>query len=324
MRFSKSFNQLTHSIFVASILFFIAPLHADYSPWFTGPILAPSGRTIPNGHTNFEFYTFLIESDGRYNDQSHFVSRPLSQTTQFSGIFGHGLTDMLDMQFIAPYTINKFRKESHQDVGDMSILLGFQAMTQPEGSWQPNLRITLKETIPTGKFDKLSTTLLTTDDHGKGSYLTTLNFNFQTMFHPFTEHYLRTRLALSITKPSTVNVEGMNVFGGGSNTFGSVNPGMSESIDLSGEFTVNQNWVLVMEGYYSLGARLHFRGNPGLSDRGIPLAIQSGPNALLSFAPAVEYNFNANYGLIAGAWFSVQGKNISAFYAPVIALNGYW
>lgn len=324
MRQINPFRMLKRLIAAPSIVFIANLTHASNGPWFTGPILAPSGKTIASGHTNVEVYSFMVHSNGRYNNQSHFESRPPSDTTQFSGLFGHGLSDSFDMQFTFPYTINKFRGFTNKDIGDMVALIGYQVMTQPEGTWWPNLRVTLQESIPTGKFDRLSTTLLATDDHGKGSYLTTLSFNFQTLFQPLPEHYLRTRLSLGFTEPSKVHVQGVSIIGGTPDTNGTFNPGRSGRVDLAGEFTLNQNLVFVMEGFYGVGAPLRFTGFPGLTDLGQPLSLEAGKNKELSFAPALEYNFNANFGVIAGVWFSVLGQNISQFCAPVFAVNAYW
>ena len=317
-------RNLKRIIFSLSIALITNTAHASDSPWFTGPILALSGKTLPRGHTNIEVYSFNVHSNGRYNDQSHFESRPASDTAQFSGIFGHGLSDSFDMQFSFPLTINKFNGQTNKDIGDMVALLGYQVMTQPEGTWWPNLRVALQESVPTGKFDRLSTTLRTTDDHGKGSYLTTLSFNFQTLFQPFADHYLRTFLSLGLTEPSTVHVQGVSIIGGTRDTNGSFNPGLSAWVDLAGEFTINQNLVVVMEALYGMGAPLHFTGFPGLTNLGQPLSLESGKNRALSYAPALEYNFTANFGVIAGVWFSVLGQNISQFCAPVFAVNAYW
>ncbi|MGB7496511.1 MAG: hypothetical protein WBR26_03835 [Candidatus Acidiferrum sp.] len=38
-------------------------------------------------------------------------------------------------------------------------------------------------------------------------------------------------------------------------------------------------------------------------------------------APAIEYNFSAHVGIIAGAEFSVAGRNTSSYIAPQIALS---
>ena len=43
----------------------------------------------------------------------------------------------------------------------------------------------------------------------------------------------------------------------------------------------------------------------------------------ISMAPALEYNFNANVGIIGGAWFSVAGRNSTQFISWVLALNIY-
>ena len=324
MRQTNFLETLKSFMVMFSVGLVTSAVHAVEAPWFTGPILAPSGKTLPSGHTNLEVYSFNVHSNGRYNNQSRFESRPSSDTAQFSGIFGHGLSDSFDMQFSFPYTINKFGGKTDQNVGDMVALIAYQVMTQPEGTWWPNLRIALQESIPTGKYDRLSTALLTTDDHGKGSYLTTLNFNFQTLFHPFVDHFLRTRLSLGFTQPSTVHVQGVSVIGGTRDTYGTFNPGRAARVDLAGEFTLNQNIVVVMEGLYGVGAPLHFTGFPGLTNLGQPLSLESGKNKQLSFAPALEYNFTSNIGVIAGVWFSVMGQNVSQFCSPVFAVNAYW
>lgn len=31
---------------------------ANAGPWWTGPLLAPAGHTIPKGHSNLELYGF--------------------------------------------------------------------------------------------------------------------------------------------------------------------------------------------------------------------------------------------------------------------------
>jgi len=43
-----------------------------------------------------------------------------------------------------------------------------------------------------------------------------------------------------------------------------------------------------------------------------------------ALAPALEYNFSGNVGLIGGVWFPLSGKNTSHYMTYVLALNTYW
>ena len=58
--------------------------------------------------------------------------------------------------------------------------------------------------------------------------------------------------------------------------------------------------------------------NPPIAPIGAPEGWQ------LSLAPAIEYNFNENWGVIAGPWFTVAGKNSSAFIVGMLAINIYY
>jgi len=44
---------------------------------------------------------------------------------------------------------------------------------------------------------------------------------------------------------------------------------------------------------------------------------------LFSIAPALEYNWNENIGIIGGTWLSLIGRNTASFTNAVIAFNIY-
>ncbi len=37
-------------------------------PWLTGPLLTPSGHTVPHGHQNYEPYVYWTQIKGSYDD----------------------------------------------------------------------------------------------------------------------------------------------------------------------------------------------------------------------------------------------------------------
>jgi hypothetical protein len=49
--------------------------------------------------------------------------------------------------------------------------------------------------------------------------------------------------------------------------------------------------------------------------------LSSGASRTWSLAPAIEYNFNSRVGIIAGAKFTVAGRNATAVVIPVAAVN---
>ena len=110
-------------------------------------------------------------------------------------------------------------------------------------------------------------------------------------------------------------------YGGSIDTNGGIRPGNLWSIDLATQFSITQNWAAVMEGYYFSRQAAKFHGYLG-SDADAMLG--SPPSAEISIAPAVEYSFTENYGIIAGVWWSLKGKSSSHFITPTLAFNAYW
>jgi hypothetical protein len=190
--------------------------------------------------------------------------------------------------------------------------------------WIPNLRFTLQEIIPTGRYNNLDPTNLGTDGTGYGSYQTAFALNFQYLYFFWDKYYLSTRLSLNHVYAQSTQLTGLSSYGGSLETRGRIDPGNLNSIDLAGELSVTQNWSLVMEGLYLTRQASRFQGFPGLDAQGLPLGIGYHPIVELSVAPAIEYNFSEHYGIIGGVWFSVRGKDSPDFQSVVVALNIYF
>lgn len=294
-------------------------------PWFTGPLLAPAGHTVPKGHINFEMYGLDVRANGHFNDNGKKVRTPLFQSIVGNPVFTYGVTDWMDVQALTPYVRNSTRGVNSEGYGDLTGVIGLQVMEQKESKWKPSLRFAISETFPTGKFEYLSPQLAGTDATGLGSYMTQLALNFQHLTQVFDTHYLRTRLSLTRLYSSKVKVHGLNSYGGVVDTDGQIATGIENDADLAFEFTLTQNWVAVMEGYVSEGKATRFNGILSLNNIGGPsVSIGSGDFFETALAPAIEYNFNEHIGLIGGVWFPLSGKNTSDYVAYLLALNAYW
>lgn len=319
-----------------------------YEPQFTGPLFAFSGQSLALGDSFFELYGYYIPSDSIYDINWHTVETPPNTMTQFEPIFAYGLGEHLDVQYDLFYVDNRYLKRDNSNLGDTSMVLGYQLLDQKDAHQHlPNLRITVQEIFPTGRYDGLNINNNGSDATGAGSYQTTLGLNLEYLSHITEQNYLNTYLSLFYNIPSAVKLDGFSIYGGTSTTHGHINPGHATTVDLAGELSLDAHWVAVMEGIFTYQQASVFSGFIGqpqsnqsspqqnrhfnfrrhsIASHLIPRRLNIG-NTIghgnldqFTLAPALEYNFNEKIGIIGGAWFTVAGKNTPQYTATVIAL----
>ncbi|ARG96210.1 hypothetical protein [Legionella micdadei] len=281
-------------------------------PWWTGPLLAPAGKTIPAGHFNFEPYGFYTTYPAHFKN------------IEIVPILTAGLTDFLDLQTALPYDYSWVDHQHASEIADYSLALGIQLLRQKEKSWVPDLRVTIQEIFPTGRFENLDPRKLGTEQTGIGSYITSFGFNFQKLWELRNQHYLRGRLSLVAAFPGSSSVHGINAFGGTDLTEGSVHPGNIYSADLAFEYSLTQHWAPVFEVLYVHSSNTGFSGNPGFTPGGTLASIGGAGGDSVSLAPALEFNFTSSLGIIGGIWFSVTGPHASKFTTGAIAVNYFF
>jgi hypothetical protein len=81
---------------------------------------------------------------------------------------------------------------------------------------------------------------------------------------------------------------------------------------------VTRNWVLALDIAHNHSANTQVRGQY-LDGR--PVHADSRSSRALYLAPAVEYNFNGNVGIIVGARVMPDGRNTTQTVTPVAAIN---
>ncbi len=166
---------------------------------------------------------------------------------------------------------------------------------------------------------------ISADQGGYGSWVSSFEFVFGRTFHITGYQFFSCRLGGQYAfYNSPVHVKGYNAYGGGIGANGTVRPGINGSLDLGLEYSVSRNWAFALDvvGYWQ--AKSKFQGYGG-SDflLGTPTTVAKAAAIQYSLAPAIEYNWNANLGVVAGAWFTVAGKEISEFYSFIFAVNWY-
>ncbi len=292
-------------------------------PWLTGPLIAPASRIVPWGHYNIEPYLFCIAYTGTYNsrwqvtDASTFWNNSLVFLTQI------GLSPWMNLTLTPTLIWNDCQHQTSWQIGDMWMGFDIQLYKSRQDFWIPSVKLSLKENIPFGKYRHLNPKKLMTDAGGVGSWATNAGLVFGNLYHFYSVYYLAYRLALNYVLPAPVRLKGFNYYGGGYGTNARFFPPENFQTDLAFEVTLAQTWAFAIDfiGYWA--GKGHFNGVRGVNAAGASAKLGRGSQAQFSLAPAIEYNWNPNLGMIAGSWFTFAGRKAPAFASAVIALNYY-
>lgn len=288
-------------------------------PWLTGPLIAPVGTVVPYGDFVVESYIYFTTNTGSYDKHWHAVSATENFYTlniQFLVFFG--LTPWCDLNIIPQFFYNTASNQHSFHSGDLTVGLDFQLLAADFTPYFPGITFAVREVFPIGNFQRLSPRKLFTDQTGMGTFATQFDLIFYKVFHLYGLHWLSTTFSSQYTVNTPVNVHGFNAYGGGFGANGKALAGNSFQGILSFELTLNQNWVLALDNVYTQTNSTQFFGIPGIDFSGSFAEVGISSSEQISFAPAIEYNFSSNFGIIAGCWFSALGRNSTEFRSGVV------
>jgi hypothetical protein len=312
---------------LAAVLVLSAPLavaqerEAREDAWWTGPMLAASAATLPKGHMLIEPYLFDVMSDGHFDAQARHVSASTEHDLGSLTYVLYGLTDRLTVGVIPRFGYNlppQGPASSFVGVGDFTLQVGYGLTQFHEGSWLPTTSVVVQETLPTGRYQRLSRA---SDGFGAGAYQTALAFYSQDYFWMPNGRILRARLDLTYTVSSSASVADQSVYGTPFGFRGDAQPGDSLNADLAGEYSLTRHWVVALDIVYQHNAstRITSRLPPGPASS--PYPLESGSSYYLGFAPALEYNFSSRIGALLGLRIIEIGRNTGSSVTPALALN---
>src|SRR5262249_30558080 len=157
---------------------------------------------------------------------------------------------------------------------DVALTLGYQVLKETlDNPWIPDLRVTIAEAFPTGRFENLNPALNGTDALGAGSFQTSLGATFQKLWHLAGVHFLRGRLNFTYAIPARVNLHGFNAYGGAADTDGTIRLGNRFSTDLAFEYSLTRSWVPAIDFLFAANRKNTFSGSVGTTSLGLPAPI---------------------------------------------------
>ena len=297
--------------------------------WWTGPLLANSAATLPRGHVLIEPYLFNAMSRGFFDQHGNHVSAAGSDYYGSTTYFIYGLSDRVSIGAIPRFAYQHAANEPSSvrvRAGDLSLQAQYRFMEFSEQHPLPTVSLLVIETLPTGKYDRLYSGV--SDGIGAGAYTTTLSLCTQYYFWTYTGRILRTRFNVAYSASGAATVSGASVYGTPNGFHGHANSDGTLNIDLAGEYSLSKRWVLALDGIYEHSGITRVTGDitPGQSNGAAPRAYrsESGTSRYFALAPAIEFNWSSNVGLIVGARFIVNGRNTSASVTPIAAINLFY
>ncbi|MBE1160964.1 transporter [Dyella acidiphila] len=293
----------------------------DASANFTGPLLTPNPVSIPKGMLVVEPYLMQYRSDSGYDShgQEQASSARVRQWQMLVPFF-YGVTDRLMVQTSigAAHAMSGGASTRGWGVTDTSVGVQYMLLKPGNGYQGPAVSVNYSHRFPTGTYDRLNENPL--DGIGNGAQVDTLSLMAQQNVSLPNGRPLRLRAVASYSlPPGRVGLKGANAYASGvSQDFrGSVRLGKAIGISTSAEYSIDSHWVLALDLTYNRTGSSILKGS---SASGV-LEKRSSPRSVYSLAPAVEYNFNDRFGLIAGAQLSFAGRNNDAFVTPMAAFD---
>ena len=290
----------------------------EYEPLYAGTLLSFYPTNVDPGDISVQPYIFAGSNYGVYNSDSSFESLKNIDSLNFLLALETGVTKIFDITLIMNALGTKYGSKHSLHFGDMNLYGGFQISKNKKDSWIPDCRLLIGETFPTGKFQKLNPDKAGSDVSGFGSFATSFVSVVRKIFYTY-PHPISINLNLLYVVYSKVKIDGFSVYGGGEGTKGTVAPGNQFIANLGLEFSIDKFWELGLDVRYIYANKSRFSGK---EISGVVAGLPS--SELLSLAPCLEYNFNENFSVAIGAWFSVFGRNSVAFASGVANVFYYF
>ena len=272
---------------------------------WTGPLLASTAETVPQGHFYTEPYFFDVIANGQHNPGS-------------SGFYQYGLLNNYTVG-VQPFFSLGTRKDNRDfAIGDFKLLSQLRLSHFTPEHRVPSIALVMNMAVPTAKDDNLRAMK---QGHGTGSFAPEIGVNVQEYFLLKNGRLLRARFNFLRNFPLKANVSGRSVYGTLFGFEGHARPGSKTTMIGAVEYSLTRKWALALDVERDQWGRTRVSGRyPG----GALVSQTTAKSRDVGFAPAIEYNWSDRAGAIFGIWIVPGGHNISPSVTPAIAIQRFW
>jgi hypothetical protein len=316
-------KHTTLALLFASVGWCAQASAADSDINLTGPLLTASPNVPSKGTWNIEPYLMYYKSADSYDDHGDTQAKDNS-TYQWQTLvpITYSVTDrfMLTASVGMAHAMSAGMRTDGWGATDTSIGGQYQLLTHNEQRTTPALAVRYTHRFPTGSYDKLNENPLNAT--GNGAHVDTFSLLAQQYAWLPNGRPLRFRASISYSlPPSHVDVKGTSAYGTPQDFHGGIRLGSAFDISTAVEYSIDSKWALALDLTYNRSSASQLHGVQGKGENIAPFSRRDPVQHVYSLAPAVEYNFNDRFGLIAGVQFSFAGRNNDAFMTPMAAFN---
>lgn len=283
---------------------------------FAGTLLANPSKNIPANQFLFEPTLFFANTYGFYDAHGNLQKESGFFQYEILANLAFGLTRNLDCNFITSVIQTHVGHIDVLTTGDTVISLGLQLMREKAKSCRPDIRLTIGENFPTGKFDLLDFDLNGGDAAGIGSFETIIGLSVAKTVPIGKKHSIRMNPNFTFFLPSSIETLGKSIFGGATGIKGKAYPGNKFAVDVPFEYNITNSLIFGLDIFYIYNATTFFEHKTDFFQIELPASEN------FSLAPCFEYNPCERFVLQAAIWFSVSGRNSLAF--TTAAFVGWW
>lgn len=266
------------------------------------------------GHASVQPYLYWFQYRGAYDSDWDFRSDKIFNTFLFQPYARVGLFPRCEIDFSPQVYYNHVDGAAKWVFGDTPVWFVF--MLHEQTDWTPSFLLEVLATLPTGKYQRFHPRKLETDEGGTGSWFPGAGLTVYRDFHLWGSHYLSLTGYAAYFFGTRVHVKGINYYGGDETTEGTVHRGNQFYATFSFELSLTDKWNLAMDAIYQHDDSSRFSG-------ATEEAVGSPSSEVFSLAPAIEYLWGEDYGIVGGAWFTVGGRNTDQFNAITISFYTY-
>lgn len=298
-------------------LFFSSTLHAVSSPAFnpnySGTILQTASINAAPKQVFFQPYLYVTSVNKTYRSNGKLSDIPSYVTVNPALYMQVGILPKIDWMFYVPYSWTKTSYTTLSSVNDIQTALSYQISRQAPSYEGCDLRFSVTEVFPLGKFDHLTEAQTSTNGNGAGFFQTSFTLIYAKIYTLFPNHPFFLNLNAMYTPPTHSTVKGYSIYGGDETTEGRISQKNSYTFNIGWQLSLTETWAFATDVNYVYTGAVTFDGST-------LQPVGSQHTEVLSFTPSIEYNQDANFSVLTGVWFSAWGKNTRAFVSPTLSL----
>lgn len=290
----------------------------DFTPIFYGTLLEFATVNNAPGELSVQPYIYGGICRGYFDNNWNLIHDSFGIINPELFIY-LGLTRHMQFSAFVDSQTVWYKGHSATSWGDSYCGLGWQFLWDQKNTPIPNLRLDTLAVFPTGKYKHLGMDFNGNNSSGLGSYGAIFVLVTNKIFYINPCHPIDVSLDVGYVYLGKTNVQGVNAYGGGPDTHGTIDPKGRAFVFFDLEYYINSRLNFALDVQYEHGFSSPFKGFLGNLPDNTPATIVTEPSDEWTVLPALEIGFTKDMALYVGVYLTVAGRNTQALAEGVVS-----